>query len=123
MSGDLIARLRGWQREMERSCDELRKLGPGMEDAAMGNAHVAETLEAAADEIEKLTAQVARLRLDLEAKDCLADGQYKAGVKAGWNLCVADDSEGLQRITGNTEHIAELKRINELRATFPEPTP
>lgn len=47
----LITTLRNWQREMERSCDALRKLGPDMEDAAMGNAHVAEALEEAADAI------------------------------------------------------------------------
>lgn len=47
----LITTLRNWQREMERSCDALRELGPDMEDAAMGNAHVAEALEEAADAI------------------------------------------------------------------------
>jgi len=58
----LITTLRNWQREMERSCDALRELGPDMEDAAMGNAHVAEALEEAADAILAMAEREKRMR-------------------------------------------------------------
>lgn len=67
-------------------------------------------------ELDALAKGVERLKLDLEAKDCLMYGQYIAGVKMGWNLCATEDEAGYAKITGNTEHIAELQRINHLRA-------
>lgn len=62
----LITTLRNWQREMERSCDALRELGPDMEDAAMGNAHVAEALEEAADAILAMAERQKRLEGDVQ---------------------------------------------------------
>ena len=71
-------------------------------------------------EIGALKAEIERLRLDLEAKDCLADSQYKAGVKHGWNLCATDDEAGYQRVMASTEHIAELRRIRAARQALKE---
>lgn len=64
-----------------------------------------------------LTEERDRLKLEIEAKDCLMDGHYKAGVKAGWNMAIADDYAGLMRITDDTSHIAELKRIRAALTT------
>ncbi|GEM_PF-5935634 len=65
--------------------------------------------------LAQAAAEITRLKLDLRAAECLHDSQYKAGVKHGWNLCVAEDHDGFMRITGGTEHIAELKRIQAER--------
>lgn len=63
-------------------------------------------------------AEIERLRLDVEKEQALQDSAYKAGLKAGWNLCVNDDHEGYAKATESTEHIAELKRIREARAAL-----
>lgn len=55
------------------------------------------------------------LSLDLIASECLQDGAYKAGLKAGWNFAQDDDHEGLHKAMGGTEHIAELNRIRSER--------
>ncbi|EPR09804.1 hypothetical protein M527_06660 [Sphingobium indicum IP26] len=68
--------------------------------------------------IAALEEEIKRLRLDLAAQECLQDSAYKAGVKHGWNLCVADDEDGYQHIANGTEHIAELKRIREARTAL-----
>lgn len=68
--------------------------------------------------IAALEEEIRRLRLAVAAQECLQDSAYKAGVKHGWNLCVADDEDGYQRIANGTEHIAELKRIREARTAL-----
>lgn len=67
---------------------------------------------------EEQAGEIERLKLDLEAQECLQDSAYKAGVKHGWNLCVNDEEDGYQRIANNTEHIAELRRIRADRAAL-----
>jgi len=62
--------------------------------------------------------EIARLKLALAAQECLQDSAYKAGMKHGWALCVADDEEGYQLIANNTEHVAELKRIRIARTSL-----
>lgn len=60
----------------------------------------------AADRIEALQAEVA-------LHECLNVSAYRAGMKAGWNYCDANDLEGYQRAMEGTEHIAELKRLRQ----------
>lgn len=71
----------------------------------------------AADAIEALTAEVERLKLDLQAKDCLQDSAYQAGMKHGWNCAVSDDRAAYDAAI-SSEHIAELRRVNETRAAL-----
>lgn len=61
-----------------------------------------------------------RLRLDLAAKDALHESVYRAGLKAGWNLCIDDNKVGYAKAMSGTEHIAELRRINEARRALGE---
>lgn len=68
----------------------------------------------AADAIEALTAEVERLKLDLQAKDCLQDSAYQAGMKHGWNCAVSGDRDAYDTAI-SSEHIAELRRVNEAR--------
>ncbi len=72
----------------------------------------------AADRIEALTAEVERLRLDVEAQEALQVSAYHAGLKAGWNFCVDDNHEGQQAAMASTDHIKELRRIREARAAL-----
>ncbi len=71
----------------------------------------------AADAIEALTAEVERLKLDLQAKDCLQDSAYQAGMKHGWNCAVSGDRDAYDTAI-SSEHIAELRRVNEARAAL-----
>lgn len=71
-----------------------------------------------------LAAQQARieaLELDLRARDCLQDSAYQAGMKHGWNCAITDDRAAYDA-SMSSEHIAELRRINEARAALKEPT-
>lgn len=63
-------------------------------------------------------AEIERLRLDVEKEQALQDSAYRAGLKAGWNMCVNDDHDGYAKATESTEHIAELRRIREARAAL-----
>lgn len=63
-------------------------------------------------------AEIARLRLDLAAQECLQDSTYKAGLKAGRQLCEDGDSDGYHKAMSSGEHLAELRRINEERANL-----
>ncbi len=67
--------------------------------------------------IEALTAEVDRLKLDLQAKDCLQDSAYQAGMKHGWNCAVSGDRDAYDTAI-SSEHIAELRRVNEARAAL-----
>lgn len=67
--------------------------------------------------IEALTAEVERLKLDLQAKDCLQDSAYQAGMKHGWNCAVSGDRDAYDTAI-SSEHIAELRRVNEARAAL-----
>lgn len=60
-------------------------------------------------------AEIARLKLDIAAQECLQDSAYKAGLAAGWNFAQDDDNDGFQRARSSTAHIAELKRIRAAR--------
>lgn len=85
--------------------------------------HIMEAIEAvSAARITALEAELARLRLDIRAKECLQDSAYRAGMKAGWNHCASEDNEGYRRSLEGSEHIAELNRIRQERATLNEGT-
>lgn len=94
--------------------DEDRKSENPDADAALVVAAVNE-LPGLLYRLQALSAEVERLRLDLEAAECLQVSQYRSGMKLGWNLCVNDDEEGFAKAMGSTEYIAELRRINDAR--------
>ena len=81
--------------------------------AALVGTGVLERLETQAREIE-------RLRLEAEKQEALQVSAYHAGLKAGWNFCVSDDSAGMQSAMANTDHLKELRRIREVRAALGE---
>ena len=74
----------------------------------------------AAARVHTLSAEVERLRLDVEAQEALQVSAYHAGLKAGWNFGVSDDNAGMQAALANTDHIKELRRIREARAALGE---
>lgn len=82
---DIVDRLQNWRREMERSCDAMRSLGPEMEEAALGNAYVAEALEDAADEILSLRARIEELERALEAS-----GETKAAYMGEFSFNIIE---------------------------------
>ena len=49
--------------------------------------------EEAADLIETQAREIERLRLDVEAQEALQVSAYHAGLRAGWNFGVSDDTE------------------------------
>ena len=79
-----------------------------------------DALEIAAHRIEALSAEIERLRLDVEAQEALQVSAYHAGMRAGWNFGVSDDNAGMQAAMANTDHIKELRRIREARAALGE---
>ena len=74
----------------------------------------------AAARIHTLSAEVERLRLNVEVQEALQVSAYHAGLRAGWNIGVSDDNAGLQAALANTDHIKELRRIREARAALGE---
>lgn len=93
--------------------DQMREIA-----LELGYPSILEALEATPKRDEEQAGEEKRLKLDLEAQECLQDSAYKAGVQHGWNLCINDDEDGYQRIANNTEHIAELRRIRADRTTL-----
>ena len=78
----------------------------------------ADRLDQYADLIETQAREIERLRLDVEAQEALQVSAYHAGLRAGWNFGVSDDNAGMQAAMANTDHIKELRRIREARATL-----
>lgn len=97
LRGQQIATLRNWQREMERSCDELRKLGPDMEEAALGNAYVAEALEDAADTILAI------------AEDCKRMAQIEAAARKVTASASTLDPDLPEDANVHAPYLAELR--------------
>lgn len=70
------------------------------------------------NKLRDLTAENERLRLDLAVAECLQDSAYIAGAKFGWNCATTGDHGRFRLATFSTEHIVEIKRINEARAVL-----
>jgi hypothetical protein len=71
----------------------------------------AEIVQDGLDAITALTRQLAERDAEIAIHECLNVSAYRAGMKAGWSYCDANDLEGYQRAMEGTEHIAELKRL------------
>ena len=95
---------------------QRRKYAAHLRD--VGYEPIADAFVEDADRIEQLTAEVDRLRLDVEAQEALQVSAYHAGLRAGWNFGVSDDNAGMQAAMANTDHIKELHRIREARAAL-----
>lgn len=72
--------------------------------------------------IEAQSAEIERLKLDVEAQEALHVSAYKAGVQFGWNCGFTNATDRYHEAMQGTEHIEELKRIREARAAL-EPKP
>jgi hypothetical protein len=75
-------------------------------------------IDAQATRIAGLELEVSRLKLDVATQEALQASAYRAGMKHGWNCCDAHADEAYRQAMQGTEHIAELKRIREARATL-----
>lgn len=106
------------QHALEAAKDYLRGNGP-WKDSEIGITEDDYLVQCFAKAIREANRRGAerereRLKLDLQAKDCLQVSAYHAGMKHGWNCAISGDMAAYDAAI-STEHIAELRSVNEAR--------